>query len=77
MLNSDWPALRVDKRSSNRACRRSISNRTSLNEQHDGWEPERHGIFSQGSLFSLSKNGVVRMLLRMLSACHPGNGSND
>ena len=46
-------------------------------EDFDGWKPERHGTFSQGSLFSLSKNGVVRMLLRMLSACHPGNGSND
>ena len=24
-----------------------------------------------------NNNGVLRMLLRMLSACHPGNGAND
>ena len=29
-----------------------------------------------GPWFSLSNNGVLRMLLRMLSACHPGNGAN-
>ena len=38
-------------------------------KQHDGWGPEQHGTFSRGSLISLSKNGVLRMLLRMLSAC--------
>ena len=35
---------------------------------HGGCGPERHGTFACRSLIPLSNNGVLRMLLRMLSA---------
>ena len=55
----------------------TLVERQNLVRHHDGCRPERHGTFACRSLISLSNNGVLRMLLRMLSACHPGNGSND
>ena len=35
---------------------------------------EQHGMLACRSLISLSNNCVLRMLLRMLSACAPGIG---
>ena len=70
-FSKEMPTMKAQRDSS------TLAEHQNLMRHHDGCRPERHGTFACRSLIPLSNNGVLRMLLRMLSACHPGNGMND